>query len=190
MSEIGVGLRAALLLARGRADGLALLTGQPDDAMQLAGRSFFALPVAALGFVGLHLIGWLTEVAPTSTAGGHAFAQDALSFVIGWIGFALLSHRIARTSGRAALWPRYITAWNWCNVVQYMMLVTASVPALLGLPDPLVQACWLIATGWALWLEYFTTKLALGLPAPQAIAMVALDFGLGVVVVLLMGTVG
>ena len=95
------------------------------------------------------------------------------------MGFALLSHRLAGTMGRAALWPRFIAVWNWCNVVQYLMLVTAALASLLELPDLLAQTIWLVATGWALWLEWYATRLALAIPAGPAVALVGLDFALG-----------
>lgn len=185
------GLQAALMLARGRPAGLGLLVAEPDAAMQLATRSFWALPVALPGFVALHMIDWLLSGRVAGGRGfGHDFAADLLGFVIGWVGFCLLSHRIAARSGRAALWPRYIAAWNWCNVLQYMMLVAASLPALLGLPDWIVQTSWLVATGWALWLEYFAARLALQLSRRFAVGMVALDFGLGVAIALVMAGAG
>ena len=28
--------------------------------------------------------------------------------------------------GRAKLWPRFVTVWNWCNVLQYLALVVAT----------------------------------------------------------------
>jgi hypothetical protein len=180
MNTITSGLHAALLLARGRPDGLILLTRAPDAAMRFAARSFWAIGFALPGFVALHVMDWVIGGAVGSIA--RSFAQDLLGFIIGWVAFALLSHRVAEVTGRAALWPRYITAWNWCNVVQYLMLVVATLPALLGFPAWMIQTTWLVAIFWALWMEYFVTRLALNLPKGMAIAMVALDFGLGIAV--------
>jgi len=108
----------------------------------------------------------------------------------GWVGFALLSHRLAGVLGRAPLWPRFIAVWNWCNVVQYLMLVVAGLPALLGLPELLAQTVWLVAMGWALWLEWYATRLALAIPGRSAMALVALDFALGVFLLAITGTAG
>lgn len=180
MNTLGSGLQAALLLARGRPDGLGLLAAPPNAAMDVATRSFWALPAALPGFVALRVLDWVISGRVGSIS--YGFAQDLLGFIVGWLAFAVLSHRIALVSGRAALWPRYIAAWNWCNVVQYLMLVIAALPVLLGAPDWLVQTCWLVATGWALWLEYFVTRLALALPVGQAVAMVSIDFGLGLAI--------
>jgi hypothetical protein len=187
MNTLSNGIQAALLLARGRADGLALLDSKPNEAMALAARSFWAVAAALPGFVALHLIDWAASGQTTGI--GHDFAADLIGFIVGWLGFAVISHRAAALLGRQALWPRYIAAWNWCNVVQYLMLVVGSLPVLLGLPDWVVETCWIVATGWALWLEYFTTRLALALPARQAIALVVLDFGLGIAVAMAMTSV-
>ena len=113
-------------------------------------------------------------------AGADAAARPA-GYVIGWVGFALLSHRIARAIGRAALWPRFIAAWNWCNVVQYPMLVAAGVPGVARRPGRWpTRPSWLVAMGWALWLEWYATRLALAVPGRTALALVGLDFALGI----------
>ena len=145
MRLVATGFQAALLLARGRAEGLSVL-----------GKRWAAM-----------LVG---------------FAADLLGFVIGWLGFALVSYRVAGALGRRAMWPRFITLWNWCNVVQYLMLVAAALPGLLGWPEVVGQTAWLVALGWALWLEWFMTRLALGLPAPMAATLVILDVAIGLIV--------
>ncbi len=181
MSSVSTGIQAALLLARGRPEGLLLLDQKGEAARGAAAFSFWAMALAMPGFVALHVMGWVIGGEPSGV--GRAFAQDALGFIVGWLAFALLSHRLAQVSGRAGLWPVFITAWNWCNVIQYLLLVAATLPTLLGLPAFVGQMCWLVAIFWALWLEYFTMRLALALPRPAAIALVALDFGLGVAIV-------
>lgn len=184
MSSVTTGIQAAFLLARGRPDGLLLLDQTGEAARSAAAFSFWAIALAVPGFVALHAMDWVIGGEPSGV--GRAFAQDALGFIVGWLGFALLSHRLAQVSGRAALWPVFITAWNWCNVIQYLLLVAATLPSLLGLPAFVGQMCWLVAIFWALWLEYFTMRLALALPRPVAIAWVALDFGLGVAIAFIM----
>ena len=52
--------------------------------------------------------------------------------------------------------------WNWCNVVQYLLLVLAGLPLLLGAPDWIDQTAGLVALGWALWLEWFAARVAAG----------------------------
>ena len=184
-ARLGTALHGAFLLARGRADGLLLIAAPPEAEMAVAARSFWAIAVCLPAFLCLHLLDWAEEGLPPDAAEG--LIRDLLGYVIGWVGFALLSHRLAGTMGRAALWPRFIAVWNWCNVVQYLMLVTAGLASLVELPDLLSQTVWLVATGWALWLEWYATGLALAIPGGPALALVGLDFALGLFLAGVMG---
>ena len=173
-SSVTSGMQAALMLARGRADGVHLLA----DDMTEARRSFWAALICLPAFVCLRLLGWRSGALPVQA---HAFALDLLSYAIGWVGFALLSWRIANAMGVAARWPRCIAMWNWCNVVQYLLLVVFSIPGLLGAPAPLDEAAQLFALCWALWLEWFAFRLTLGIGVVPAVGLVGLDLAIGVV---------
>jgi len=145
---VAVGLQAALMLARGRADGLSML-GSPPDQVAVARRSFWAVAVCLPAFVCLHLLDQKAAGAAVSSA--RVFATDLCGFVIGWLAFALASHQVATVLGRGEHWLRFITLWNWCNVVQYVMLVVAALPGLLGLPEVIGQTAWLVALGQPQW---------------------------------------
>jgi hypothetical protein len=181
-------LQGAFLLARGRPDGLLLIAAPPETEMAVAARSFWAMAVCLPAFLCLHLLDGANDGPAAESPAG--LALDLLGYVIGWVGFALLSHRLAGTMGRDALWPRFITVWNWCNVVQYVMLLGAGLISLLDLPELLAQTIWLVAAGWALWLEWYATRLALAIPAGPAAALVGLDFALGLFLAGLTGTAG
>ena len=185
-ARVGTALHGAFLLARGRADGLLLIAAPPETEMATAARSFWAIALCLPAFLCLHLLDWASGAMPASPA--RELALDLLGYVIGWVGFALLSHRLAGAMGRGRQWPRFIATWNWCNVVQYLMLVAAGVLTLLGLPPLLSQTVWLVAMGWALWLEWYATRLALAVPGAAAAALVALDFALGLFLVAVTGT--
>jgi hypothetical protein len=179
MRLAATGFQAALLLARGRADGLAML-GTPPDTVAVARRSFWALAFCLPAFVCLHLLD--QRSAGVTAVSARGFAADLFGFAIGWLAFALASYQVAQWLGRTEFWPRFITLWNWCNVVQYLMLVVAALPGLLGLPEVVGQTAWLVALGWAMWLEWFMTGLALAVPPPMAAALVILDIGIGLFV--------
>ena len=168
--SIASGMHAALLLARGRTDGLR----HADSDMAGAARSFWAIAVALPAFICLRLLS-----ADASPVPAHDFALDLLSYVIGWIGFALLSRLVVEAMGCMARWSRFIVVWNWCNVVQYLLLVLAAVPGLLGAPALVQETASLIAIGWALWLEWFAIKLALEVSTLAAIGLVGLDLSIG-----------
>jgi hypothetical protein len=187
-ARLGTALHGAFLLARGRPDGLLLIAAPPETEMAVAARSFWAVALCLPAFLCLHLLDWATGTVPPAPA--RELLLDLLGYGIGWVGFALLSHKLAGTMGRGQLWPRFITVWNWCNVVQYLMLVAAGLLALLGLPPLLSQTIWLVAMGWALWLEWYATRLALAIPAGPAAALVGLDFALGLFLVAVTGAAG
>jgi hypothetical protein len=168
--SIASGMHAAFLLARGRPEGL----HYADSDLAGATRSFWAIAVALPAFICLRLLSGNGGVVPA-----HDFALDLLSYVIGWIGFALLSRPVVEAMGAAPHWPRFIVVWNWCNVVQYLLLVVASVPRLLGAPGVVQQAVALIAIGWALWLEWFAIKLALEVSTLAALGLLGLDLSIG-----------
>ncbi len=173
------GIMAAMLLACHRPEGLALLTGGEDRRVQTAIRSFWALPLALPGFVFLHLVG-LQEAGQAAT--GRGFAMALLGFVIGWLGFPLLVHMLAVRTGRGRLWPGFVAIWNWCSLVQQVMLASAVLPSLLGLPTFISQVSWLVALGWAIWLEWFALQLTLTLRGRAAAALVVMDIALGLTI--------
>jgi hypothetical protein len=180
-NSIGSGLHAALLLATGRREGLLLV--QPERVGAV--RSFWAAAVCFPAFVCLRLLAWSEEGLPPHPA--HAFALDLLSYLIGWVGYVVISRPLVETLGRGAHWLGYVAAWNWCNVAQYFLLVVAGVPGLLGAPEWVDQALQLIALGWALWLEWFAARIALKLAPLAAAGLVAVDLGLGLFLAALSG---
>jgi hypothetical protein len=182
--SVSAGLQAALLLARGRPDGLRFV----EEDLAGAGRSFWAAAVCLPAFVCLRLLAWTESGAPPASA--HAFAIDLLFYVIGWVGYVVLSRPVVEALGRANRWPRYIAAWNWCNVIQYFLLVAAAIPELLGVPGWFGQTCQLVALGWALWLEWFAARIALEVPGPAAAGLVGLDVALGLLLAAFTGPTG
>jgi hypothetical protein len=172
---IAAGLQGAFLLARGNAHGIALVETTPAG----AARSFWAAAICLPGFIALRLLHWSATGEPE---GGVplAFAAELVAYVIAWAGYALASRPLADAAGRLPHWPRFIAAWNWANVVQYLVLLALTVPAALGVPTLLAQALGLAALGYAVWLEWFVAKVALDVTGGRAAGFVALDLALGI----------
>ena len=164
-----------MLLARGRPEGVQHV----DNDLRVAARSFWAAGVALPAFLCLRLLDWAADGLPPQPV--HAWALDLLFYVVGWAGYAVLSRSLVTALGRAQHWPRFITVWNWCNVVQYLLLVAAGLPLLLGAPDWVDQTAGLVALGWALWLEWFAARAALDVSGWAAAGMVVLDIAIGLV---------
>lgn len=167
------GLSGAVMLAAGREQGIARVDSDSDGAI----RSFWAAAIALPMLLCLRLIDWAVAGMPASPA--VSLGRNLLVFAVGWVGYAVLSHHLAGRLGKAQRWPAFIAVWNWCNVVQYGLLLLAAIPVLLHAPAPVIEAAELIALGWALWLEWFATRLTLGVNALTAVALVGVDLTIG-----------
>lgn len=175
------GLHGALLLARGRAEGMRYVA----DDWRTAARSFWAAAVCLPFFVAVMLIGWSQDGWPSDLP--HAVVLELLAFTIGWAGYAVLSHPVVAAFQRSTRWPRFITIWNWCNVVQYGLLLVAAAISLAHPPAWLNETVELVAQGWALWLEWFAIRLALQLRGLQAAVVMAPDVLLGLLLAAILG---
>jgi hypothetical protein len=168
------GLQGALLLARGRAEGVRYVS----DDMRAASRSFWAAVICVPLFAAVLALSWIESGYPADPP--HAAALEFLSYVIGWTGYAVISRPIVAAVRRAQHWPRFIAVWNWCNVVQYAMLLASTLPGALGAPYWVSETAQLVGQGWALWLEWFAIRMALGVTGVQAGVVMAPDVLLGV----------
>lgn len=112
-----------------------------------------------------------------------AVLVESLAFVVAWVALLLGTLPLVNAAGAAARWPRFVAAWNWANVPQYVVLLVAMiVPPALGLPAWVGNGLALAAFGWALWLEWWVAKVALGGGPLVAAAIVATDVLIGIVI--------
>lgn len=167
-------MAAALLFARGRAVGMALIA----PGMEGARHSFLAAVICLPVLLALRIYGWAGQGAPPNGVMA-ALAAELVGYTLGWVGFALASRVLAQQAGRGGDWPRFIAAWNWSNLVQYALLLVLLLPSVLGLPGWIGNALGLAAVGYAIWLEWFVTRVALNIPGLTAAMFVILDLALG-----------
>ncbi len=172
--SVAAGLFAALRLARGRPDGVALVSGDHRTVV----RSFWAIALSLPTVIVRMLMSWAVDGVPGDPV--HAAGREAIVFVLGWLVFVELTHRLAPMLGKADRWGRYIVLWNWCNVVEGVLVIVGGIPGTLGAPAVVDQACDLIMIGWALWLEWYATRLALGVGVMTAVWLVVLDQSIGI----------
>jgi hypothetical protein len=168
------GLAGAFLLGRGRQEGFALMEDTPAGAW----RSFAAALICLPAFLGIRLFVWAAGGAPEGGA-LRGLLAELIGYAIAWTAFALLSLPIAQSWGRAQAWPRFIAAWNWTNIVQYLVLLALMIPGALGLPAMLSQVLTLCGLAYAVWLEWFIARHALGVTGGRAAVLVVLDLVLG-----------
>jgi hypothetical protein len=143
-----------------------------------AWRSFFAAVICLPAFLALNLFAWGSSGVPEGGL-GRSLAAEVIGYVAAWAGFALASLVVARSWGRGGAWLRFICAWNWTNVVQYLVLLALVVPGGLALPGWIAQGFVLAGLGYAAWLEWFATRHALEVAPWQAAFLVALDLLVG-----------
>lgn len=110
----------------------------------------------------------------------RGLTADVIAYVCSWAGFALASLPLCEAMGRRALWPRLVAAWNWVNLVQYVVLGVLALPALAGLSGIATEVLALVAIGYALWLQWFTARAALGVNGLRAAGFVALDLAIAI----------
>lgn len=171
---VTLGLYTALRLARGQADGVVLV---PDDRKTIV-HSFWSIALCLPSVIIRLLMSWADTGIPADAA--HLGGREVIVFVVGWLVFVEVTHRLAPVIGRAERWGRFIVIWNWCNVVEGVLVIVGGIPGLLGAPAIVDQACELIAIGWALWLEWYATRLALGVGPLRAASLVLLDQWIGI----------
>jgi hypothetical protein len=163
-----------LRLARGRADGVGLVSSSRASTES----SFWAIAFCLPSVICRLLMTWVATGIPAHAA--HLAARELIVFVVGWLVFVEVTHWLAVPLGRTEQWGRFIALWNWCNVVEGVLIVAGGIPGMLGAPDVADQACELITIGWALWLEWFAIRLALGVGSAAAVGLVLLDQAIGI----------
>lgn len=158
-----------------------------EDTPEGAWRSFAAAFVCLPAFLALRLMSWASLGLPS---GGlvRSLAAELIGYAVAWVGFALVSLALTQQWGKAAGWPRFIAAWNWTNVVQYLVLLALAIPTTLGLPEMPAQVLTLVGLGYAIWLEWFVARQALRIDRTGAALLVALDLTLGLFLGGLIGT--
>ncbi|MGD0105111.1 MAG: hypothetical protein ABSC06_13870 [Rhodopila sp.] len=171
---VTLGLNAALRLARGRADGVVLVPGDRTTII----RSFWSIALCLPSVMCRLLLSWADTGIPADAA--RLAAREAIVFVVGWLLFVEVTHRLAPMLGRAERWGRFIAVWNWCNVIEGLIVIVGGVPGALGAPAIIDQACELTTIGWALWLEWYAIRLAFGVGPLAAVGLVLLDQSIGI----------
>ena len=163
-------LAGAFMLARGRVAGLAAF----ENTLPVAAYSFRAAAIC------LPIFMFFKDQTSTPDDVVLTLFVDLLLFAASWAGFALTSLSLAKALGVADYWPRFIAAWNWSAVVQYLALAVLSLPGLLLGRGGLLDLGGLLALFFAVWMEWFVARHALRLSPLGAAGFVGLDLGIAV----------
>jgi hypothetical protein len=184
INSVSAGVYGALLLARGRPDGIQLV----DTDRTAVIRSFWAIPLCLPAVVCLKLLDWLATGIPASAP--LALGRYLLLFLVSWLLFVVVSHRFALALNRQAQWPRFIAVWSYCSVIENTLVAIGFLPSALGAPSILSDTAELVTFGWSLWLEWYAIRLSLQVGALTAVILLAVDIAIGTITVALGGLFG
>jgi hypothetical protein len=148
--------------------------------MEEARGSFLAAAICLPIFLLLRAMTGGGAAAVAGADPARVLAAELIAFACSWAGFALASIPLAEAMGRRALWPRFIAAWNWSNLVQYLVVTALTLPVLAGAPRFLADGLGLAGLAYAVWLQWFATRAALRVTGLQAAGFVILDIGIAV----------
>jgi hypothetical protein len=168
----GFGLRFAFKLACGLPDGTPLAEADRRG----AGQSFLALLVCLPVVVSVRALSWFGGIPPGAM---RALSRDLLIFGVSWLAFAAISWHLVPMVADQKRWPRFIVAWNWCNVVENLLIVVGMMPGALGAPHFADQVAQVFTTGWALWLEWYAIRLTLAVGPLTALWLLVVDESIG-----------
>jgi hypothetical protein len=142
-----------------------------DDSLAAARRSFWG---AAIAFP-FHVLVELTRPADSR---GAAVAFDpsltVLEFIIGWTAYPLAAWHLSRAFGLGAGYPRYLTAYNWWNTLQWVALspvIAATASAGPEMRGMVLLGIVLLYASYAV----FTARIVLRAELGQAIILMAVD---------------
>lgn len=173
MATVAAGLQGALLLARGRSEGVRLVDTDRTAVM----RSFWAIPLCLPAVLCGKLLDWVASGIPANAP--VSLGRYLLLFLIGWLLFVWFSEHMAKVIDRGAQWPRFIAVWSYCSVVENMLVALGGLPGALGAPSIVDQSCQLVMVGWAFWLEWYAIRLSLSVGVLTAAIFLAVDFWIG-----------
>jgi hypothetical protein len=182
-AEIRRSLEAAWLLFLNRADAMRRF----DISVEGFWRSFQAilliLPIYALTVIVDERQLLTDSVAEPDFSEPLFLAGRALALGIDWVAFPIIFAAVAPMLGLARAYAGYIVARNWAAVIAAVPFGAIALLTILGLLGKEFAAVLsLIAIGVVLRYNFVVARTALGVTAGPAIALVAADFVLSLVI--------
>lgn len=175
IGSVSSGIHGALLLARGRPEGIELVENDKEAAI----RSFWAIPVCVPAVVCLKLLDWITVGIPAHVP--LELGRYLMLFLVGWLLFVWVSHHMVAALHKETMWPRFIAVWSYCSIIENTLVAIGGLPSVLGVPAIISEAAQLVTFGWALWLEWFAIRLSLQVSIITAVILLTVDFGIGII---------
>jgi hypothetical protein len=118
---------------------------------------------------------------------GHIVLVESIAYVVGWTAFPLVILAFCRALRREEQGFDFITAYNWSQVLQSVLLVVTALISTHLAPRPSANldiASYLLMLSY----EWFIALVAIGAGGWLAGAIVAIDFVLGTIIALVAGS--
>jgi hypothetical protein len=142
-------------------------------------RSFWSAAICYPGFVALLLLR-LTPAQTQNAGVPEIVLIESIGYVIGWTAYPLAALAIGRRIATEEKALGFITAYNWSQVLQTLLLLPVAVVGALDiLPDYTVAFADTVAYLAILIYEWFIARISLEKGALPALSLVLLDVVLG-----------
>ena len=175
--EITNALYGAYRLALRDADGMKFFDTSADGFW----RSFFAALLIAPLYMVLLSMRYRTGLVNVSVL--RFITIETSAYVITWVAFPLLMITLCHTLKRDDRYFGFIVAYNWATVLQNGIYLSISILTVVGvIPIPAGNMISLAVLIAILFYTWFIAKTALNITTAQAVAIVALDSGLGILI--------
>jgi hypothetical protein len=184
-AEIARALTGAWRLFLGKADAMRFF----DTSAEGFWRSFRALILVA-PFYGLTALAdrhdLLTDANPADDfTNGQFWAAKALTLALDWVALPILLGLTADFIGIRRGYPGYVVARNWATVLMIMPFALIALVDLFGIAGaPLLLVPSLVALAAPFRMSYEIARHALGAGWDVAVALVVLDFLVGLAIVM------
>lgn len=175
--EASNAIYGAYRLARFDAGGLQYF----DNTSQAFWNSFWVAVFVLPGHA-LLLLMRLPDVA-LGAGTGLVLLVESIAYVASWFAYPLAIFYVAQRFKRSRIYFRYIAAYNWASIIELGLLLGVSALAASGmLPPRLGSLLSLAGTVAILAYQWFIARVAFEATAGGAVALVALDLSLSVLI--------
>jgi hypothetical protein len=142
-------------------------------------RSFWAAAICFPGFILLLAMRVSSEDWAHSGV-AHILLVETIGYVVGWAAFPLAALAFCRWLGRAERGYDFVAAYNWAQILITIFFVAVAAIGAVGLvPDEIADVLSIVALILALLYEWFIARVAVGIGAAVASALVLIDLVLG-----------
>ena len=181
--EISRSLTGALMLVKGRREGMAAFDLSLTGFWRSFGAVFLILPIYVITMVAQrHVLISDTELTAEAFPDNAFFVGNLIGFFLDWIAFPILAALIARPIGFADRYVPFIVARNWTSVIAILPYSIPIVLYSLGILTPeLTTILTLAAILFVLYYRFVVTRISLDATVSLALGLVVLDLVLSLV---------